>query len=191
MFSAPADRNKEPIREVLSPELPATGVLLEIACGTLQHAIHIAPKHPGVIWQPTDINHDVIAHGSSIERPMNVHTPIYLDVLSDVWPVDQADVIYSANLMHISPPNVPTAVFRGAQRLNVSDVFIYGPFIVDGQPTAKGNLQFDEDLRRRNPEWGIRVLDVIEVTAATNGFQLAKSTQMPANNLFLHFRYND
>ena len=191
MFSAPADRNKEPIREVMSLELPSTGVLLEIACGTLQHARYIAPKHPNIVWQPTDINHDAIAHGASIERPDNLLAPIYLDVLSDVWPLAQADIVYSANLMHISPPSVPTAVFRGAQRLKVLEVFIYGPFFVEGEPTAQGNIQFDEDLRNRNSEWGIRRLNDIEVTAAASGFRLLKSTRMPANNLFLHFRYTD
>lgn len=187
MFSYPAHRNKEPIREVLAPRLPPTGVVLEIACGSLQHAGHIAPNHPGIVWQPTDIDPDVIAHGSSIERPPNLRAPIYLDVLADAWPLEQADVIYSANLMHISPPSVPAAVFRGAQRLEVSDVCIYGPFIVEGQPTAKSNVQFDEDLRSRNPEWGIRALNDVEATAATSGFRLADLISMPANNLFLHF----
>ena len=129
----------------------------------------------------------MLAHGSEITLPANVLAPVYLDVLADEWPVEQADVIYTANLLHISPPSIPTFVFRGAQRLNVSEVFIYGPFFVNGQPTSEGNIRFDEQLRRQNPQWGIRMLNDVQESAAANGFKLVDSIPMPANNLFLHF----
>lgn len=191
LFISAADRNKQPIREILSSKLPERGVLLEIACGTLQHACHIAPDHPDLVWQPTDINPDAIAHGSQIERPGNLRAPVYLDVLSDEWPFEQADVVYTANLLHISPPSVSAALFQGARRLQVLDVFIYGPFIVPEQPTAEGNRQFDEDLRRRNPQWGIRSLGDVRRAAATSGFVMVDAATMPANNLCLHFRGAD
>ncbi len=187
MFSPAADRNKEPIGEVLKDRLPKSGVLLEIACGALQHASHLAPRHPDLIWQPSDINSEAIAHGRAIPLTGNIREPIYLDVLDDSWPITSANVIYSANLMHISPPGVPSALFRGAQKIGVSDVFIYGPFIVTGHPTAEGNVRFDADLRNRNPDWGIRELSKIEAAAALSDFRMIDSVTMPANNLFLHF----
>ncbi len=171
----------------MSAKLPPTGILLELACGTLQHALHIAPSHPDLIWQPSDIHAETLTYGANIERPTNVRAPIYLDVLGDHWPLAQADAIYTANLLHISPPSIPGALFGGAQALQVSDVFIYGPFLVEGQETAAGNVQFDADLRRRNPEWGIRSLNDVLTTAGASGFRLLDTTPMPANNLLLHF----
>ena len=42
-------------------------------------------------------------------------------------------------------------------------LIIYGPFIVDGEPTAPSNLAFDADLRQRDARWGLRRLsDVLE-----------------------------
>jgi len=187
VFSPAAERNKEPIRKALSPRLPGSGVVLEIACGTLQHACHIAPDHPGIVWQPSDINPDVLAYGSGLERPANVLAPLFLDVLSDEWSVKRADVIYTANLLHISPSGITTCLFRGAQRLEAAAAFIYGPFFARGEPAAEGNIRFDEDLRRRNSEWGIRTLQDVQTTAAASGFQLVESIPMPANNLLLHF----
>lgn len=187
MFSPAAERNKRSIQDVLSPALPASGVLLELACGALQHACYIAPYHPNIIWQPTDINPQALAHGAGIDRPGNVLQPVHLDVLAQPWPVAQADIIYSANLLHISPSEVPAALFRGAQRLQVSEVFIYGPFIVDGDPTTESNLRFDESLRARNSDWGIRQLNDVQTTGAYFRYQLAKVTPMPAHNLLLQF----
>ena len=188
MFSPASERNKEPIREVLSPKLPASGQLLELACGSLQHAVHIAPHHPNIVWQPTDINPDALSHGSVIELPSNVRAPVYLDVLTETWSVEQVDVIYSANLLHISPFQVTSALFEGAYRIGVQDVFIYGPFFMQDQPPAEGNVLFDADLRARNLEWGIRKLEDVEAVALQAGFRLNDIVHMPANNLFLHLR---
>ena len=39
---------------------------------------------------------------------------------------------------------------------------LYGPYIVDGVPTAPSNLAFDADLRARDPTWGLRRLADVE-----------------------------
>ena len=51
---------------------------------------------------------------------------------------------------------------------------VYGPFLVDGTPTAPGNLAFDADLRARNPAWGLRRLDDVAAAAASAGLVLAE-----------------
>src|SRR5690348_15470943 len=53
-FSAPADRNKQPILEMLRRVLPASGTALEIASGSGQHVTWFAAAMPGWQWQPTD-----------------------------------------------------------------------------------------------------------------------------------------
>lgn len=193
MFSPASERNKEPIRQILANKLSNTTVkqLLELACGSLQHACHIAPALPDLTWQPSDINPAALEHGQTIERPDNVLTPIYLDVTGEHWPLWQADAIYTANLLHISPPEVMAGLFHGASRLGVSHVFIYGPFSIDGQHTSEGNLKFDAELKRRDPSWGIRDLDTVIRAAERSGYKLFDSTRMPANNLFLHFTSAD
>ena len=187
LFSPAADRNKEPIREVFADKLNDVTLLLELASGALQHARHIAPAHPHLIWQPSDINPDVLTHGQTIELPHNVRPPLYLDVTGEHWPIAGADAIYTANLLHISERAVLPAMFAGAQRLDAKQVFIYGPFAVDGKHTSQGNVDFDASLRALNPDWGIYDLNEVRQAGFEHGFHEFTSTSMPANNLFLHF----
>ena len=64
-------------------------------------------------------------------------------------------------------------------------LLLYGPYRVDGEPTAPGNTAFDADLRSRNPAWGLRCLADVRQQAAAAGLQLRERVAMPANNLLL------
>ena len=81
------------------------------------------------------------------------------------------------------PPSKPKHVWGIRQQL-----FLYGPFIDGDTPTAPSNLEFDQSLRRRNLEWGIRHLDHLVALAATRGLGLSERLTMPTNNLVLVFR---
>ncbi len=62
--SPAAERNKQPILEVLKQLLPATsakGLALEIASGTGQHGAHFAAGLPDWTWQPSDPNAQALA----------------------------------------------------------------------------------------------------------------------------------
>ncbi len=105
--SAPAAlRNREPIAEVLREWLPRTGLVLEIASGTGEHAVHFARAFPDLEWQPTDTDADVLksirAWRDSAELP-NLREPLELDASSANWPVERADAVLSINMVHISP----------------------------------------------------------------------------------------
>lgn len=194
MFSPSSERNKDPILEVFHSRMPEKGSLLEIACGSLQHALHMAPCFAELNWHTSDISETAIENGQALLKqgalPTNVLPPLYLDVLHKPWPHADLQAIYSANLFHISPYEVVAAFFAGArQSLAASgSVFVYGPFKEEGQHTSAGNEAFDTDLRSRNAAWGIRDLEQVILEAQKHRISLSERIQMPANNLFLHFR---
>ena len=194
LHSSPAaDRNKAPILEVLQRVLPPDAAVLEIASGTGQHAAHFAAAEPGWRWQPSDADPGAAASIDAWCGSLdNVAPALALDVLASDWPVPQAslDAIFCANMLHISPWASCGALMRGAARhLAPGGVLVtYGPYLVDGEPTAPGNLAFDADLRSRNPAWGLRLLADVIAQANAAGLGFEERVQMPANNLVLVFR---
>jgi predicted O-methyltransferase YrrM len=85
LLSTAADRNKQPILEVLLRVLPARGRALEIASGTGQHAAWFAAALPGWSWQPTDADPAAlpgIAECVAQAGVNNVRPPLHLDVLA-------------------------------------------------------------------------------------------------------------
>jgi hypothetical protein len=115
-----------------------------------------------------------------------------LDVLHwPSWPELPAfDAVYCANLLHIAPWAACPALMQGAAQLLKPGglLAIYGPFVLDDQPTAPSNLAFDADLRSRNPAWGLRRLADVVQQAEAAGMALAQRIALPANNLLLAFR---
>jgi SAM-dependent methyltransferase len=182
-----AERNREPIYEVLARILPGKGRVLEVASGTGQHVAYFAPRFPGLDWQPSEPDP---AMRASIEARLarltldNVGAPIDLDVL-EPWPDIMVDAVLAANLCHISPPEVTLAFFEGAARvLPVPGlVVLYGPFKRGGEHTSQGNLNFDVSLRARDPRWGIRDVEWVVESATAVGLSLREIISMPANNL--------
>ena len=191
MHSPAAERNKEHIRKVLTATLPVSGHLLEVASGSLQHALHIAPALPNWTWQPTEASDQALAHAANLALPSNVRSPWQLDTTRFNWTTiaDGFDAVFVANLTHISPLGVTEALLRGAGTCLVENghLLMYGPFNVDGQFTSPGNARFDASLRDENPEFGIRDVELIEALAYSHGLQAIQRIAMPANNLILHF----
>jgi len=197
-LSAAAERNKQPILEVLLRVLPAAGQALEIASGTGQHAAWFAAAMPGWTWQPTDADASAlpaIATCVADAGATNVRPPLRLDVTAPQWPADAAvfdrafDAIYCANMLHISPWATCAALMGGAARhLAPAGVLVtYGPYLEEDVPTSPGNLAFDQSLRARNPAWGIRHLRDVQTEAQRAGLALRERHAMPANNLLLVF----
>ena len=188
--SPAAERNRGPILVELQRLLPERGVALEIASGTGQHAAHFASALPGWRWQPSDAETRSLASIAAWCAGIgNVLAPIPLDVMSALWPgaPERADAVFCANLLHISPSATCAALMRGAAR-HLSPcglLLLYGPYLVDGEPVAPGNLAFDADLRARNPAWGLRRLAAVVAQAEAAGLQLRERVQLPANNLLL------
>lgn len=196
--SPAADRNKQPILEVLQQVLPARGTALEIASGTGQHATWFGAAMRGWIWQPSDAEPQAlpaIAARSSDASLTNVRAPVLLDVMGPRWPstgpafTEAFDAIYCANMLHIAPWPTCAALMRGTARHLALDgvLVLYGPYLEDAVPTASGNLAFDASLRERDSQWGIRRVADITAEALKAGLKLHRRYQMPADNLLLVF----
>ena len=69
-----------------------------------------------------------------------------------------------------------------------SPVYLYGPYKRNGLQTAPSNQAFDQSLRDRDPNWGLRDLEAVAATAQILGFSGPVITEMPANNLSVVFR---
>ncbi len=197
---APAtDRNREPILDVLKDCLPDHGTILEIASGSGQHAVHFTRHLPGHYWLPSDPDK---ASRNSIRawwwgiQLNNILPPLNIDAASDVWPVENCNLplpitaMVCINMIHISPWGATIGLMKGAARILPEDgiLYLYGPYKLDGNHTAPSNDAFDQDLRSRNGDWGIRDLEDVIALAHDHGLSLVKSVQMPANNLSVIFR---
>ena len=191
---APAtDRNREPIAAVLTEELPATGLVLEVASGTGEHAVHFARTFPDLQWQPSDPDlaaRDSIATWRADEGLANLLPPIVLDAASPEWPVDRADAVLCINMAHISPVAATEGLVASAARLLPpgAPLILYGPWLEDDVATAPSNLEFDASLKARCGEWGLRRLEWLDALAGAAGFHRTRRVAMPANNLTLVYR---
>ena len=175
---------------MLQRVLPSHGIALEIASGTGQHAAHFATGLPGWHWQPSDADPRALASISAwCTGIANVQPAIHLDVQATPWNgvPERVDALFCANLLHISPWQTCAALMRGAARHLAPQgrLLLYGPYFVEGEPTAPGNLAFDADLRTRNAAWGLRRLADVVREAEAVGLQLQQRVAMPANNLLL------
>ena len=192
--SAPAaQRNREPIAEVLSEWLPDSGLVLEVASGTGEHAVWFAKRFPGLEWQPSDAHPDALASIAAWQQDAglpNVLRPVVIDASNPAdWPIERADAVLNINMAHISPWPASLGLIAGASRMLPSGapLILYGPWLKDDVETAPSNLAFDADLKARDPEWGLRRVEDFAEAAEVEGFQLVETRGMPANNLMLLF----
>ena len=192
-FGSAAARNRDPILAVLRRVLPPRGLVLEIACGTGEHATHAARALPALAWQPTDRDAtnfaSVVAHAVADSVP-NMLPPLPLDATWPVWPVAHADAIVCINMIHISPWRTSEGLVAGAGRVLPAGgiLYLYGPYRIDGRHTTDSNAAFDASLRARDPAWGVRDLGEVTALATRHGLTLAETVAMPSNNLSVVFR---
>jgi len=187
------ERNREPIFGVLARVLPSKGTLLEIASGTGEHAVWMAPRVPSIRWQPSDADPAMrasIAAWIAETGVPNVAVPLALDVCATPWPIDSADAIYCANMIHIAPWAACEALLRGAGVVLAAGapLVLYGPFKLGGVHTAESNATFDASLQRRDPQWGVRDLERVVDVARDAQLLHVESVSLPANNQAIVFR---
>lgn len=196
MFSPSAARNSAPLLEVFKRLIPPHSVVLEVGCGTGEHAVCFAEGMPSLTWTPSDPDPASRASTASwitFKGLKNVSEPVDIDASSDVWGVETLapfDVVVSINMIHIAPWAATLGLFPGAARLLRADgtLLLYGPFMHNGVHNAPSNAAFDDSLRARNPSWGLRDIAELEHVAEASGLRLAETIELPANNKILVFR---
>ncbi len=193
---APAtERNRDAIVAVLRDALPSAGIVLEVASGSGEHAVHFAVAFPSLDWQPSDPDPaalaSITAWRAEADLP-NLRPPIQLDAAGD-WPIAQADAILCINMTHIAPWEATLGLLNGAgASLPFGGLlYLYGPYIRDDVDTGPSNLAFDASLKDRDPRWGLRRLGDVVAAADAQGLRLDRLIPMPANNLSLLFRRRD
>lgn len=195
-FEPHAERNAETIGAVLTRYLPAKGTLLEVASGTGQHAVTLAPRFPGLTWltsDPWQVSRESINGWLIHTGVQNVRSPLDLDVTAPDWETGlprPISAIYASNLLHITPWAVTLGLFRGAANLLAADapMCIYGCFKRDGRHLSDANAEFDANIRGENPQWGVRDLDAVDAAAKAAGLSLADIVDMPRENFMLILR---
>ena len=191
---APAtQRNRDAILAVLARHLPVRGLLLELASGSGEHAVHFAAALPDLVFQPSDpdagsrASIDAWAASAGLG---NLRPAIALDATAPDWPIESADAVLCINMIHIAPWTAAVGLVEGASRILAPGgiLYLYGPFKREGRHTAPSNEAFDRGLRARDPAWGVRDLETVAAVAAANGCSAPETVAMPANNLSLVFR---
>tara|TARA_A100000171_G_scaffold52855_2_gene73738 strand:- start:21616 stop:22251 length:636 start_codon:yes stop_codon:yes gene_type:complete len=196
-------RNRQPILDIIKPSLPPGAAVLEIAAGSGEHAVFLAPALAVKTWQPSDLNPsalksiDAWRYYSSLTD--TIRPPLQLDmtassaklqsVLKQAGAPEAYDLITCINMIHISPWEACQGLMKHAAKLlkPAGLLFLYGPYFQAEQPAAASNLAFDESLKSRDPAWGLRKLEDVIALAHSHGLTFLDSHTMPANNLSVVF----
>lgn len=172
-----------------------TGRVLEVASGTGEHAAFFAAALPDLVWQPTDPDagaRESVSAWREQVRCANLLPPLLLDAADVDWShsVGRFEAVLCSNMVHISPWAATQGLMAGAAAVLAPDgaLVLYGPFRREGHAVEPGNMAFDEELRRRNAEWGLRRVEDVRACAAGHGIAFDRLVEMPANNLVLVFR---
>ena len=192
-FSQAAENNKHPILKVLKGSTTPHKDLLEIGHGNAQHASFMS-KELKVNWFPSDIQeHHWIAKkmrelhpNEFLKEPLILEAgekPLCQQVLR------QFDYIYTANTLHIMSEKDALILCREISTLLRKDglLFIYGPFKFQGTYTSESNKNFNDWLKDRDPQSGIRDFELIENELKKSGISFSKRHDLPANNQLLVF----
>ncbi|WP_414898343.1 DUF938 domain-containing protein [Rhodovulum sp. YEN HP10] len=195
-LSAPsARRNAEAICAVLERVAPARGRALELASGTGEHAVRLAARLPGLIWQPTEIDPwrraSIDAWAADAARP-NLRPALELDACQPGWGAARAgqDLIFASNILHlVSDAEARTLIEEAARALAPGGVLaLYGPFLRDDGFASPGDAAFHASLIAQDPDIGYKPVAWIAARGGAAGLTLEAQISMPANNLTIIFR---
>lgn len=188
-YAESSENNKIPILAVLKEFFAERKRVLEIASGTGQHAVYFGRELPHLIWQPSELAHNLAGIQAWLDEAQlsNVLSPLAIDVGDADWPISQVDAIFNANTVHIiSWPDVERMFANIGRRIAPGGyVCLYGPYNYGGKFTSESNARFDAWLKSRDPNSGVRDFESVNQLAALHGLNLLRDIAMPSNNRML------
>ncbi len=188
-YSQACENNKDPILHKIKDIFLESKTVWEIGGGTGQHACYFAQQLPHLQWQVTDRAENLAGINSWIEGAglENLPQSLALNVCDEQWPCQGIEALFSANTLHIMSWPEVECFFAGLGRHLTQDarVCIYGPFNYNGTYTSASNESFDQWLKSRDPQSGIRDFEAIEKLAKLVGLIVKDDFAMPANNRLL------
>ena len=190
LFSPSAEKNSDPIINLIKRIVPKSGEALEIASGTGQHIVKLAMSLPNLSWTPSEIEGERLKSITAwIEgvNLLNIKPPLYLDATETGWSerLPPSDFILLVNLLHlISWNEAKTLIGELSKALQTNGiVLIYGPFMRNAQLTSEGDKSFHNSLVQADPDIGYKNdLDMLELFS-NSGLLHLETVEMPANNL--------
>ena len=194
VISPAAGRNVEPILQILRAHMPAEGRVLELASGSGEHALAFSRALPGLEWTPSDPSESARASIEAWRReagPENLNSPVGADAADpSTWPDGPFQAVVCINMVHISPWRATQGLMKGVAKVLAPGglLYLYGAYRERHVPLAPSNVEFDSNLKARDPEWGLRAVEDVSELAAAHGMHLTLRVEMPANNLSLLFR---
>jgi hypothetical protein len=190
LFAPSAEKNSDPIINLIKRIVPKSGEALEIASGTGQHIVKLAMSLPNLSWTPSEIEGERLKSITAwIEgvNLLNIKPPLYLDATETGWSerLPPSDFILLVNLLHlISWNEAKTLIGELSKALQTNGiVLIYGPFMRNAQLTSEGDKSFHNSLVQADPDIGYKNdLDMLELFS-NSGLLHLETVEMPANNL--------
>jgi len=98
------------------------------------------------------------------------------------------DLVTCINMIHIAPWEATLGLMECAEKVlrKGGRLMCYGPYKIGGT-AVESNLNFDNSLRSKNTEWGLRNLEDVIEAAKNAGLAFERKIEMPANNLSILF----
>jgi cyclopropane fatty-acyl-phospholipid synthase-like methyltransferase len=191
-FSPSADRNKEPIAEALSQVITKEDRnIFEIGSGTGQHAVYLGSCFSHLYWQTSDLkeNHKTISAYIDQANMRTLLHPVEFEAGVTKLPRKKFDLVYTANTFHIMSWKKVKTILKSIDQILIEggQFIIYGPFNFNGEYTSDSNREFDESLKARDPNSGIRSFEDIKSNLEKSAMVFSQKIDMPANNHILVF----
>jgi len=190
--SPEADHNEAAISAVIG-RVVSGGLALELGSGSGEHALAWARRFPAITWQPSDPDpvqrKSVDAWIDHAPEVTNIRRVIALDAVQVPWSIDPPlALIVLVHVLHIAPRGAIEAIVAECRRLAPGGALVvHDAFLgADGRAASPRMRAFDHQLRKDNPQHGLRARS--EIDAATSGLALIEDTTFDDDQRTLAYR---